>query len=68
MGSRETGPSEGLDKMTWWGFPGGASGKEPTCQCRGHKRRVQSLGEDPLEEGIPLQDSYLENPLDRGAC
>ena len=20
------------------GFPGGASGKEPSCQCRGHKR------------------------------
>ena len=30
-------------EFTWlwwaWGFPGGASGKEPTCQCRGHKRR-----------------------------
>ena len=22
-----------------WGFPGGASGKEPTCQCRRCKRR-----------------------------
>ena len=22
-----------------WGFPGGASGKEPACQCRRHKRR-----------------------------
>ena len=22
-----------------WNFPGGASGKEPTCQCRRHKRR-----------------------------
>ena len=21
------------------GFPGGASGKEPTCQCRRHERR-----------------------------
>ena len=21
-----------------WGFPGGTSGKEPTCQCRRHKR------------------------------
>ena len=20
------------------GFPGGASGKEPDCQCKGHKR------------------------------
>ena len=23
---------------TSWDFPGGASGKEPTCQCRRHKR------------------------------
>ena len=22
----------------FWGFPGGASGKEPVCQCRRHKR------------------------------
>ena len=28
--------------------PGGASGKEPTCQCRRHEMWVQSLGqEDP---------------------
>jgi len=32
---------------------GGASGKEPTCQCRGCETWVQSLGqEDPLEEGM----------------
>ena len=32
-------------------FPGGARGKEPTCQCRRHW--VQLLGqEDPLEEGM----------------
>ena len=24
--------------MTVWGFPCGASGKEPTCQCRRHER------------------------------
>ena len=24
---------------THTGFPGGASGKDPTCQCRRHKRR-----------------------------
>ena len=52
------------------GFPGGTSGKEPTCQCRRHKKtRVQSPGqEDPLpEHGNPLQYSCLENPVDRGA-
>ena len=35
-------------KKSLWskmGFPGGASGKEPACQCRRHKRhKVQSLG------------------------
>ena len=31
--------------------------------------RVQSLGqEDPLEEGMALQYSCLENLMDRGAC
>ena len=30
------------------GFPGGANGKEPTCQCRRYKTRSWSLGqEDP---------------------
>ena len=38
-----------------WGFSGGASGKEPACQCRRHKSQVQYLGrEDPLEEGIKI--------------
>ena len=59
-----------------WGFPGGASGKEPTCQCRKQETRVRSLGqEDPLEEGIATHSSILacgeflstENPVDRGA-
>ena len=27
-----------------WGFPGGASGKEPACQCRRCEMRVQSMG------------------------
>ena len=42
------------------GFPGGASGKELPCQCRRHRRRVQSLGqEDPLEEGMANCSSIL---------
>ena len=37
------------------GFPGGASGKEPTCQMQ-----VGSLGgEDPLEEGMATHSSIL---------
>ena len=43
------------------GFPGGASGKEPACQCRRYKNPwVQPLGrEDPLEEGMATHTSIL---------
>ena len=34
------------------GFPAGAGGPEPPCQCRGH---------------VPLQYSCLEHPMVRGA-
>ena len=52
------------------GFPGGASGKEPSCQCRRYKRH----GFDPWVRKIPwrrawqpLQYFCLENSMDRGA-
>ena len=35
--------------------PGGASGKEPTSQCRRHKRR----GFHPLEEGLESHSCIL---------
>ena len=43
------------------GFPGGASGKEPACQCRRHKRcRFDPLGwEGPLEEGMVSHSSIF---------
>ena len=42
------------------GFSGGASGKEPSCQCRGHETRVGSLGrEGPLEEEMATHSSIL---------
>ena len=48
----------------------GASCKEPDCQCRRHKDldSIPGLGRS-LEggNGNPLQYSYLENPMDRGA-
>ena len=51
-------------------FPGGASGKDPTCQ----RRRCKTRRFDPWIGKIPwrrrwqpLQDSCLENPMDRGA-
>ena len=54
------------------GFPGGASGKEPTCQCRRHKRCGfdSCVGKTPWRrawQGNPLQYSCLENPMDRVA-
>ena len=50
------------------GFPGGASGKEPTCQCRRLSRLglIPGLGRSPgRRHGNPLQYSCLENPMDR---
>ena len=44
------------------GFPGGTSGKEPTClpTQETQERQVQSLGwEDPLEEGMAIHASIL---------
>ena len=43
------------------GFPGESSGKEPTCQCRRHKRRGFGpwSGRSPgVGHGRPLQYSY----------
>ena len=41
------------------GFPGGASGKEPACQCR-RETRVRSLGwEDSLEEVMATHSNIL---------
>ena len=42
------------------GFPGGTSGKEPTCQCKRHKRGfVPWVGKIPLEEGMATYSSTL---------
>ena len=51
------------------GFPGGASGKEPSCQSRRHKRcRFDPwAGKIPWRKAWQLQYSCLENSTDRGA-
>ena len=52
------------------GFPGGASSKEPACQCRKPKRCRLDPGSGRSPGGgdsNPLQYSWLENPMDRGA-
>ena len=43
------------------GFPGGTNGKEPTCQCRRHKRTGSIPGHqgDSLEKGMVTHSSIL---------
>ena len=41
------------------GFPGGASGKESTCQCRRHKRH----GFDPWVRKIPWRRAWQPTPV-----
>ena len=54
----------------YMGLPSGASGKEPSCQCKRHERhRLDSgLGRSPGGgNDNPLQYSCLENPMGGGA-
>ena len=52
------------------GFPGGASGKEASCQCRGRRDNAGStpgLGRSPTGgHSDPPQCPCLENPGQRG--
>ena len=49
------------------GFPGSSAGKDSSCNV-GDLGSIPGLGRSPEgEHGSPLQYSYLENPLDRGA-
>ena len=58
LGKREKLNLPYVDRMTV--FPGGTSGKEPSCQCRRHEMWVQSLvWEDPLEESMATHYSIL---------
>ena len=49
------------------GFPGGSDNKESTCNV-GDLGSIPGLGRSPGEgNGYPLQDSGLENSMDRRA-
>ena len=49
------------------GFPGGSDGKESACNA-GDLGLIPGSGRSPGEgHGNPLQDSCLENPMDRKA-
>ena len=41
------------------GFPGGASGKEPACQCRRHERHKF----DPWDGKIPWRRAWQPTPV-----
>ena len=48
-------------------FPGGSDGKESACSI-GDLGSIPGLGRSPEEgNGYPLQYSFLENPMDKGA-
>ena len=51
------------------GFPGGANGKEPACQCRRGKRRYGEVwgGSSGGGNSSPLQYSSVEHPTNGGA-
>ena len=56
--------------MLYLGFPGGASGVKPACQCRRHRDAgsIPGSGRCPGGgQGNSLQYSCLENRMDRGA-
>ena len=64
--SNHTGESEkdfyNLTGLSLWHqlcFPGGASGKEPACQCRRHKR----CGFDPWFRKIPWRRAWQPTPV-----
>ena len=49
------------------GFPGGSDGKESACNAE-DPVSIPGLGRSPAEgNGYPLQYSFLENSMDRGA-
>ena len=51
----------------FWGFPDGSAVKNPPANV-GDMSSIPGLGRSPGEgNDNPLQDSYLGNPMDRGA-
>ena len=67
---RDVGLIPRLGRSPGGGFPGGASDKEPACQCRRHKRGEFKPWIGKISwggHGNRLQYSCLENLLDREA-
>jgi len=48
-------------------LPGGSDGKQSACNIR-YPSSIRGSGRSPAEgDGNPLQYSFLENPMDKGA-
>ena len=59
--------SDGAIIALCWDFPGGSEGKESACN-EGDPGLIPGSGRSPGKgTGNPLQHSYLENSVDRGA-
>ena len=51
-----------------WGFPGGSVVKNPPAGDTADRGSIPGSGRSPgVGNGNPLQDSCLENSMDRGA-
>ena len=60
-------PRSATSQLSFWGFPGGLDGKESAGNA-GDLVLTPGLGRSPGEgNDYPLQYSWLENPMDRGA-
>ena len=55
--------SHGTFSETHVGFPGGLDGEESACKAV-DLGSIPGSGRSPKENGNPLQDSCLENPMD----
>ena len=58
---KDTSLSPSAFESNWykWGFSGGASSKEPACQCRRHKR----CGFNPWVRKIPWRRAWQLTPV-----
>ena len=62
---KSTGEGNRLPTPVFLGFPGGSTGKESICNV-GDLGSIPGLGKCPGEEkGYPLQNSRLENSIER---
>ena len=68
LGQEDPWRRDRLPSLVFLGSPGGSDGEESICNA-GDAGSIPGLGGAPGEgHGDPLQNSCLENPMDRGDC